>query len=214
MPHTSPTPLPRRTTILRAAEEVFAEKGFAGAGVDEIARRARVNKAMLYYHVGDKAQLYKEVVLSFLVDVEREVDANLAGAGTPADKLAGFQRALMSVALRRPEYPRIVLRELSAGGVNLPPEVIQRLVRLLGRTRGIVAEGRAAGQFRAVDPVLTHLLVVGSVLFFANAVRLRDRFVEEGADLPDLAALPDAAARLTDIVLFGIATGRTEGGRP
>ena len=61
-----PRPVDPRSRILAAAAEVFAEKGFDGAGVDEIARRAGVNKAMLYYHVGDKAALYGAVTIEFL----------------------------------------------------------------------------------------------------------------------------------------------------
>ncbi len=52
----------KRAAILRAATQEFAERGFAAAGVDRIARRARVNKALLYYYFGSKVALYREVV--------------------------------------------------------------------------------------------------------------------------------------------------------
>ena len=50
-----------RDRILDAATEVFAEKGFGETRVDEIAARAGVNKAMLYYHVGGEEALYAAV---------------------------------------------------------------------------------------------------------------------------------------------------------
>ncbi|MBD3278576.1 MAG: TetR family transcriptional regulator, partial [Candidatus Aegiribacteria sp.] len=49
--------------ILEAAASVFAEKGWAGARVDAIASEAGLNKAMLYYRVGGKEELYRRVVL-------------------------------------------------------------------------------------------------------------------------------------------------------
>ena len=55
-------PSQTRERIVGAASAIFADKGFAGARVDEIARRAGVNKAMLYYHVGDKQALYTAVL--------------------------------------------------------------------------------------------------------------------------------------------------------
>ena len=48
--------------ILKAATKEFSEAGFAGARVDEIANRAGVNKATIYYHIGDKQALYAQVV--------------------------------------------------------------------------------------------------------------------------------------------------------
>jgi TetR/AcrR family transcriptional regulator len=51
-----------REKILAAATTEFAAKGFAGARVDAIARRARVNKQMLYYCFGDKRELYREIL--------------------------------------------------------------------------------------------------------------------------------------------------------
>ena len=59
--------MPRRSRvspdqILAAAAAEFADRGFAGARVDRIARRARVNKAMLYYHFGSKQRLYRTLL--------------------------------------------------------------------------------------------------------------------------------------------------------
>ena len=48
--------------ILDRAAEVFSQKGFDGARMDEIARRASVNKASIYYHIGDKDTLYAQVL--------------------------------------------------------------------------------------------------------------------------------------------------------
>src|SRR5271154_4363120 len=55
---------PEKTSgrILAAALAEFAAKGFAGARVDAIARRARVNKRMLYYCFGAKQDLYREIL--------------------------------------------------------------------------------------------------------------------------------------------------------
>src|ERR1051326_5358454 len=55
---------PRQTQarILEAALREFAREGFAGARVDRIARRARINKRMLYHYFGDKEDLFREVL--------------------------------------------------------------------------------------------------------------------------------------------------------
>src|SRR5258708_18804755 len=51
-----------REKILAAALAEFSARGFAGARVDMIARRARVNKRMLYYCFGAKQYLYREIL--------------------------------------------------------------------------------------------------------------------------------------------------------
>jgi TetR/AcrR family transcriptional regulator len=50
-----------RRRILAAALREFSLRGFAGARIDSIARRARVNKRMLYHYFGDKRDLYREI---------------------------------------------------------------------------------------------------------------------------------------------------------
>ena len=51
-----------RQDILQAAERQFAEKGFYGARVDEIAAAAAINKRMIYEYFGSKELLYKQVL--------------------------------------------------------------------------------------------------------------------------------------------------------
>ena len=68
-----------RERILAAALREFSDKGFAGARVDRIARRARVNKRMLYHYFGNKASLFREIL-------HRKVQERSAWAVTaPAD---------------------------------------------------------------------------------------------------------------------------------
>src|SRR5215831_16738065 len=55
-------PARTRERILSAALREFSDKGFAGARVDGIARRARVNKRMLYHYFGDKEDLFREIL--------------------------------------------------------------------------------------------------------------------------------------------------------
>src|ERR1051325_9599261 len=77
--------------ILEAALQEFAAKGFAGARVDVIARRARINKRMLYHYFGDKEGLFREVLRRKI----GERSAWLASASEePAERLpAWFQLA-------------------------------------------------------------------------------------------------------------------------
>ncbi len=76
-----------RRRILDAAAAEFATVGFAGARVDRIARRARINKRMLYHYFGDKQGLYGAVLTERLVGLT-SVD------GTPDEQLKQLLRQL------------------------------------------------------------------------------------------------------------------------
>src|SRR5262245_10565994 len=65
----------RRDRILEVATEEFGAKGYAGARVDEIARRSRANKQLIYYYFGNKQGLY-DAVFGYLVELtRRELDS-------------------------------------------------------------------------------------------------------------------------------------------
>ncbi|MBI4915179.1 MAG: TetR/AcrR family transcriptional regulator [Acidobacteria bacterium] len=204
---------PRRR-ILDAAALVFAERGFDGAGVDEIAARAGVNKAMLYYHVGDKATLYGAVTTEFICRIRAEIERRLAGLDDPLARLRTVQRTFLDVMYAHPHYPQLMQRELADGGTHLPSEALASMAEVMRITRSILADGHRAGVFRAVHPLLAHLLIVSSAMFIMNAQRLRSRLDAQGllpADTPpDLLSIADA---LADVVLHGIAVEKKPGGK-
>ena len=98
---TQRNPMQTRERILDAALEEFAAKGFAGARVDLIARRARINKRMLYHYFGDKEGLFREVLRKKMT----ERSAWIASAPEdPAERLPFW----FELAWRDPEWIRLL----------------------------------------------------------------------------------------------------------
>src|SRR5262249_20416065 len=77
----------------------------------------------------------------------------------------------------RPHFPAMMLREVLAGGAHLAPEVVPYLVRVLDAVRRIVEHGVRDGTLRPVNPLFTHLSLVGSLLFFFATAPFRERLL-------------------------------------
>src|SRR4051794_36913709 len=104
-----------RARIVRAAAREFAAHGYAGANIERIARTARLNKAMIYYHFASKAALYREILNDMFGAVRNRVAAVAASTADPAEKVRRYVEAIAGEALARPHFPPIWLRELAEG---------------------------------------------------------------------------------------------------
>ena len=204
--------LERRERILDAASTVFAEKGFAGARVDDIAARAGINKAMLYYHVGDKTAQYSAVLLRNFGRVRLALDEALAAGGTARQRLEAVITALTRMVQRYPDHPRMMLREIASGAASLEPEVLAAMLEVVGVVRALIAEGTATGEFRAIDPVLTHLTLVGAVVFLNATAPIRDRAAALGPGFSLPEPTTDIARFINLMMLDGLAADRKSGG--
>jgi hypothetical protein len=103
----------------------------------------------------------------------------------------------------------MMLREVLAGGKHLEPEVIDKPARILGAVQRIVARGVRDGDFRPVDPLLTHLSLVGSLVFFFATAPFRERVL---ATRRPAIKPPDAAAYVKHYP--GFAHSRAGGSEP
>lgn len=83
----------RRVAVLAAAEAVFAERGFAGATTEEIARRARTSKSALYNLFGDKEALFRHALAARLGAQRRTA---LPAGGEPRSALAAVARDVLA----------------------------------------------------------------------------------------------------------------------
>jgi AcrR family transcriptional regulator len=170
-----------RSAIFRAAAQEFAERGYDAAGTDRIATRARVNKAMLYYHFGSKGELYSEIVRDMVGAVGARVRTIADGPGSAADKVDAWISALVEEAAARPWFPPIMLRELAARAPHFDVTTFQMMNAVLAGVADVIAQGKREGTFRDVDPLLTHLSIMPPVLiFFARQRVLAGRTLRGG----------------------------------
>jgi AcrR family transcriptional regulator len=160
----------RRRQLLDAALEVFAEKGFSAARIDDVAARAGISKGTLYLYFASKEELFKAVVrqalLPGLTRVERLLAAHPGAAAERIRAVIGQIGALLQNT-QIGVIPKLVIAE--AG--NFPElarfyhrEVISRGLGLLGAE---IERGVARGEFRPLDPAHGARLLVAPVLLAA-----------------------------------------------
>ena len=160
-----------RAAVFAAAADAFSRRGFDGVVVDDIARAAGVNKAMIYYHFDDKLALYREIVCEMLRDAGARVTAIAAARGTAVDKLSRFIAEFVALADSRPYFPTLMMREIAEGALHLDANTLALMRSVFLAFSRILTEGQQAGAFRPVHPVLAYMTVLGPVML--NAARER-----------------------------------------
>jgi TetR/AcrR family transcriptional regulator len=168
--------------ILEAAMSVFAEEGYSGARVDEIAKRAGLNKAMIYYRIGDKLALYTEVIRSLFGEIGSAIKGNIPPDASPEDKLKMYIRGLTSTIAEHPFLPGIMMRELASGGGNISERVSDDFAGILSIPANILAEGVSKGIFINTNPMILHMMIVGFMMFYRTTEPVRKRYF---AKLPE-----------------------------
>lgn len=161
--------------ILVAARKVFAEKGYSGAHVDEIAEQAGVNKATLYYQIGDKDTLYAGVIHQVIGNVAEGLTHAVEKADNPEDKLTAFINFIAAAVDKNPELPSIMMREVASGGVTLPKLVMKDIASVLMILAGILEEGKKKKIFIETVPFLMHMMIMGTILFYTKASPIKDK---------------------------------------
>lgn len=106
---TTPQGAQRRREILRQAIDVFGEAGYAGARIDEVARRVGIRRPSILYHYPDKQSLYSAAVSSVVTDI---VDRVLATEAHPGERLEAITDAWVDFVIAQPNSARVLLRQM------------------------------------------------------------------------------------------------------
>ncbi|MFK3979046.1 TetR/AcrR family transcriptional regulator [Micromonospora sp. NPDC050397] len=162
-----------RADILDVATEEFANRGYGGARVDEIAARTRTTKRMIYYYFGGKEQLYLAVLERAYAEIraaERGVEVD------QLDPVAAIRR-IADVTFdhheAHPAFIKLVGVENAQQAAHMTH--VARLVDLNSSAvdvlRGVLARGRREGTFRDdVDALDIHMMI-SAFCFFRVANR-------------------------------------------
>src|SRR5712691_4066420 len=132
--HPSPAPGTRSRILTTAADE-FGARGFAATTVDRIARRARVNKAMIYYHFPNKRALYTAIVRGHFTPIIDRLAAIKAQPAPPDRQLDRLIEALVQSIEANAYFLPIFLREIADGAAHLGPDELALIAGIFGTVR-------------------------------------------------------------------------------
>ena len=163
----------RRQEILGVAVDVFGESGYAGARIDEVARRVGIRRPSVLYHFPDKQSLYLAAIADVVGDI---VDRVLATELASGERLEAIADAWVDFVIARPNAARILLRQMIDGGPAAVPRIEARVRELLGSIQSALDERLAPSSGKGMDSAEFAL-----ILSSASLVWVASRSAVEGA---------------------------------
>jgi TetR/AcrR family transcriptional regulator len=186
--------------IRNAAAELFAEKGFAATSTREICQRAGVTKPVLYYHFGNKGELYEELVLDTFSDYQKELRRATHRGRKARVKLVEVLTAIFGFTRRNRTLSRMAMRMVFAPERESPAINYVELAQVGEKVLAdVVREGVRRGEIR------------GQVAAVAGAIYGHAMACVQGFLLIGQPALDRALARdVIDLIMDGCAKKLTE----
>ena len=155
----------KKEHIMNTAIELFAEKGFEGSSIRDLATRAGVNVAMVNYYFGSKDKLFEAIVeykASFLRGKLDEIEANTKLS--EIEKSDAIIENYVAKILSNPSFHRVLHQELLMDDREAMHESIIRVfVRNTNTLRNIIEQGMKKKVFKKVDPELTMATLIGTI---------------------------------------------------
>lgn len=191
----------KRDAILRAAIRVFAERGFFGAQVADVARVAGVAAGTVYLYFRSKDDLLVSIFERVMTDALEEGRVALAGVTDPIERLRTLARLHLERVGRDRSLTVVFQVELRQSTKFMERFSATKLREYLGRIRDAVAAGQAAGVIRAdINPTLAAKMLFGALDEMATNWMLSRR-----------ASLDGVADQIVDMFVNGIGSGPASG---
>ena len=153
---------------MKAAEQVYAEHGLAGARTDAIAAAAGVNKALLYYYFKSKEGLYEAVVGSQMREFLQQALEVLSAKGPAAPILLRYVSDHFDFMSTHPHYPRIFQRMMMEGDPALERMIRQNSLLIKTRLLPLLERGMKSGDFRRLNKVHAIVSISGLTAHYFN----------------------------------------------
>lgn len=151
--------------ILRVAEEVFADKGMAGARINEIAEKAKINKRMLYHYFGNKEELY-QAVLKSNIDKIIPIHNNLTPPGDIVKQIKNAIRNYFYFLAANPNFVRLMEWEALHGSKYMGKFIPFYNIYDLPGVRGFLEAGVQEGIIRPDIDSRQIILSINAMCFF------------------------------------------------
>ena len=157
--------------ILRVAMRHFASKGFA----DEIG----IHKPSIYYHIGKKEALFEAVITSALDNHLHTLQQAMDEATSAEDKLRAYVCTFADNLAGENRYlANLILRQLATEDGYFPEAAMLKMADVRKILQHILNQGIEQGSFKAVNPFMIHMLIVGFFTTYAAGSHVKEKFAE------------------------------------
>ena len=159
----------RRNAFIEAALEEFFERGFGGARMDDIARRAGFSKGALYLYFDSKDALFAALINTYAMPNVERIESIATSTTSARDAIDAFV-SLAPVIVRQSQIPK--LARILIANAHAFPDVVTKyrkevIDRVLAAIAGFLERAAATGEIKIGDPTLTARLVVAPVALSA-----------------------------------------------
>lgn len=149
----------RMDTVLDAAAELFATKGFRETSTRDIAALARIQPGSLYYHFSKKNDVLLEVYREGVRRLTERVETETAALNDPWDRLEAALRAHLETILENTDYARVLLRVVPDSAPEISDELVAQRDAYEDHLRGYFSDLPLP---ETVDRSLLRLIILGA----------------------------------------------------
>lgn len=188
--------------ILAAAERIFAERGLAGARTDEIARAARVNKAMLYYYFESKERLHRAVFENLFKQASQMIEAEMPANASPRQVILAFVDGYFAFRVAYPNYARL-MQQLMVESPGECRRIAREYLRQgYDKLTGAIRQGISRGEFHRVDPAHAVINILAMIVFYFSGAPVHSVLLGKDALAPQ--ALTQHKRAVVDLLEHGL----------
>lgn len=149
--------------FIEVATTLFAQKGFNGTSISDLAQELGLTTASLYYHVSSKQELLLRVLATGMSDFLHRLEGVVQGSGSSRDKLRIAIENHLEFVLGNPLAVTVFLRERRFLESPYREEYQEQVDRYDKLFSGIIAAGVRTGEMPPVDVQLTRLAILGMI---------------------------------------------------
>jgi TetR/AcrR family acrAB operon transcriptional repressor len=192
-----------RKVLIDAALNVFNHKGYAQTTLEEVAKKARVTRGAIYWHFGNKFEMFYAVLQELYKKADARVKKIIDADQRPLSKLHHLMREFFLIVSNEEEFgiiEEVQLFKTRKGEEfsRLYKDHVENVKAMRELLKGLVREGIAAGEFNSrIDPDVTILALMSYIAGIKSA------WLSGIADI----SIAENAETLADIFIKGIAGG-------
>ncbi|HEY8087017.1 MAG TPA: TetR/AcrR family transcriptional regulator [Polyangiaceae bacterium] len=172
---------PRKEEILDVATRLFAERGYEGASMNDVAECVGMRKASLFYHFATKDALYEAVLDRLVASLQVALEAIYASSGTFPDRLDDVTEVLVNTLASHPYAARLLLREAMDWGPVIRGKLLDRILLVLEAGAAWVHAGQEQGTFVEGDPKQIVITAIGMHFLPFAVGNLVEKYTGKGA---------------------------------